>query len=300
MRSCHRWQAAALAVLGMGVLLVLGCGRSGSSEKAIEYRPLRFETGPAIDIAAVLSNASIAIRGEADRTETEITAILTATGGSLQQAQRRVEELEISVVHQGKRIGIRFEPPEEAAKWGELPTARFEVLTSNQGTIRVEAANGSVEVSDLDGDVAILTDRGSVDVRRASGVFEVDVRDGSMSFSDIAGRLTARAERGSAVIEGAVLEADVETRIGDISYAGTLAGSENRLVASYGGVSLRVPLASQLEVEAEVVTGQIESSLPFVGDVSGTKWLATLNAPTARVFLRSTNAWIRIEPLDNM
>jgi len=92
----------------------------------------------------------------------------------------------------------------------------------------------------------------------------------------------------------------VETRVGNITYSGSLLGTQNRLVASYGGVTLRIPSESELELEAEVVTGRIESSLPWEGDVSGQEWLATLNAPTAYVFVRSTNGWIRVEPSETM
>jgi len=168
-----RSRGHAVILLGLVVLLAFGCRRADELREATEYRPLRFQTGPAMDIEAVLTNGSISIRGEVGRTETEITAILVASGRSLDRAQRRVEDLDISLTQQGERIEIRFEPPKEAETWSELPTARFEILTSDRGALHVEATDGSVRVVGIDGEVSILAEGGEVDVRQVSGTLEV-------------------------------------------------------------------------------------------------------------------------------
>jgi len=93
---------------------------------------------------------------------------------------------------------------------------------------------------------------------------------------------------------------DLETNIGDIEFSGRFAGLDHRIDASNGGITLAIPADSELRLEAEVVTGRIESSLPFVGDTDGREWSAVLNAATSIVHLRATNGWIRIDASDNI
>ena len=272
--------------IGLGLLALtvclIGCGRSGPLSEGIEYRPRTFGTGEAAEIRVIATHGSVSIRGEGGRSRVDVTAILRASGRSARQAQQRVEELAVSMEKQGSRVELSFAPPAEANDWDESPSVRFDVVVPVETTVRIETTNGEVTLVDVHGNVDLQVANGGIHVVRANG------------------RLKAYAERADILVETSELAVDLETRIGSIEFSGRLVGRENRLVALHGGISIAIPPDSELQIEAEAVTGGIESGLRFDGDVSGREWLATLNAATTYAFVRSTNGWIRIDALENI
>jgi len=141
---------------------------------------------------------------------------------------------------------------------------------------------------------------GTIEVARSAGAIDLTVVNGEIRVSDATGTLLARGERSDIRVEASEVSVDLETNIGDIEFSGRFAGPDHRIHASNGGITLAIPADSELRLEAEVVTGRIESSLPFVGDTDGREWSAVLNAATSIVHLRATNGWIRIDASDNI
>ena len=277
--SSRRW--IGLGLLALAACLT-GCERSGPLSEAIEYRPMTFGTGEIAEIHVTAISGSVSICGETGRSSVDVTAVLRVRGRSPQQARQRVEGLAVSMQRQGTRVDLSFAPPVEADSWDESPSVRFEMIVPVKTMIVIETTHGEVTLVDIAGDIDLQVTNGGIHVVHAGG------------------RLKARAERSDIRIEASELAVDLETEIGDIGFSGCFIGHENRLVAIHGGISIEVPPDSELQIEAQAVTGRIESNLPWVGDVSGPEWLATLNAATTHAFLRSTNGWIRIDAWENI
>jgi len=259
------------------LLLVAACGRSGPTSEATEYRPVSFDTGETAELVVVAVNGSVSIRGEDDRSTVDVAAILHASGGSADLARQRVEGLEVSMRQQGRRVDLSFEPPEASSRWQELPSVRFEVSVPTKTSVQVDTSNGEVGVAGIDGEI------------------DLSVSNGVIHVADVSGSLAARGERSDIVVESASVEADLETQIGDIAFSGRLVGPEHRIHASNGGIDLRIPADSEIRIQAEAVTGRIETDLPLSGDMDGREWSAVLNAATTHADLRTVNGWIRIE-----
>ncbi|MFC2081778.1 hypothetical protein ACFLR0_01185 [Candidatus Bipolaricaulota bacterium] len=296
-RQCVR--IAILLSLG-SVALLLGCSRSHSSVEAIEYRPVSFATGTSVEVSVLAVNGSVSIHGEGGRTATDVTAILRASGRSRSQAQERVEGLPVRMIQQGERVELAFELAEEAKRWDEPPSVLFEVRLPAQAVISVTSSNGAVRVAGIEGRIVIDMERGTVEVERSEGEIDLTVANGEIRVSDAAGVLRARGERSDILVEASDVSADLETIIGDVGFSGRFVGPDHRIHASNGVITLNIPTDSELQLEATVSTGRIESGLPFVGDTEGMEWSAVLNAASSLLSLRSTNGWIRIDALDNI
>lgn len=300
MRTIRALRIASILPHALAVALVLGCGRSDSSFEATEYRPVSFATGASAEVVILVTNGSVSIRGEIGRAATDVTAILRASGRSPSQAQRRVEGLAVTMVHQGNRVELAFEPSEETTRWDEQPSVHFEVNLPAQAVVDVTASNGAASVDGVEGRIAIDVAQGTAEVRRSAGEVDLHVANGEIRVSSAAGRLRARGERSGIVVSESEVSADLETSIGDIEFSGRFVGPDHRIHASNGGITLSIPTDSEVRLEATVITGRIESRLPFVGDTEGREWSAVLNAATSLVRLRATNGWIRIDPSDNI
>ena len=268
--------------LAVFLLLLAACGRSGPTFEATEYRPVSFGTGETAELVVVAINGSVLVHGEAGRSTVDVTAVLHASGGSAYQARQRVEGLEVTMRQQGRRVDLSFEPPEAANRWQELPSVRFEVSVPAKTSVQVDTSNGEASVAGIDGEIDLSVSRGGIRV------------------VDVSGSLVARAERTDIVVERANIETDIEAQIGDITFSGRLVGSEHRIHASNGGVDLRIPADSEIRINAEAVTGRIETDLPLYGDTEGREWSAVLNAPTTYADLRTVNGWIRIEAWESL
>jgi len=282
MRVGRSREDALFVCLAVLLVLVAACGHSGPTSEATEYRPVSFDTGNTAEIVVSAINGSVSIRGEVGCTTIDATAVLQASGGSADQARQRVEGLEVTMHQEGRRVDLSFEPPEAASRWQELPCVRFEVSVPTETSVRIDTSNGAVSVLGIDGEI------------------DLTVSNGSIRAIDVSGRLVARAERTDIVVMRASVEADLETQIGDITFSGRLVGSEHRIHASNGGIDLRIPADSEIRIEAEAVTGRIETDLPLSGDTEGREWSAVLNAPTTHADLRTVNGWIRIGAGENL
>lgn len=293
-------RVAILLTIGAATGILVACSRSDSSVEAIEYRPVSFAAGGSPEVVVVTINGSVSILGEVGRTTTGVTAILRASGRSLRQAQQRVEGLPVTMTRKGDRVELTFEPPEETARWDEQPSVLFEVRLPAQASIHVDSSNGSARVEDIEGRIVIDMERGTVEVHRCQGEIDLAVTNGTIRVSDAVGTLRARGERSDIVVSTSEVSVDLETMIGDVEFSGRFVGLAHRIHASTGGITLSIPSDSELQLEAAVSTGRIESSLPFAGDTEGTEWSAVLNAATSVLNLRSTNGWIRVEASDNI
>jgi len=186
---------AVVLSLGAATVLLAGCSRSGSSVEGVEYRPVSFATGASVEVIVVAVNGSVSIRGEAGRTTTDVTAILRASGRSLNQAQQRVEGLPVTMTQQGNRVNLAFEPPAEASRWDEPPSVLFEVRLPAQAVVEVGSSNGTVSVDGVEGRIVIDMAGGTIEVARSAGAIDLTVVNGEIRVSDATGTLLARGER---------------------------------------------------------------------------------------------------------
>lgn len=150
--------------------------------------------------------------------------------------------------------------------------------------IRVEAVNLDVDVTDVDGDVAIETITGDVHVERVGALLSVSTVDGGVDIREPRGptRVSAHADDivilgpGDAV-EAVSLDGDItitgsssgsvraETQSGDIEFAGAIRpGGRYEFYLHSGDVRLVLPATLDARVRASTFHGDFQSDFPVV------------------------------------
>lgn len=265
---------------------------------------------------------TVEIRGEADRTDIEVTTTVRARRTSLEQAQERIDALSLSETRTDDTLYLGFLVPEQGNGW--LASAEFVVLVPIQisldvigndvdvtvdgvtGTIQIDSQRGRVEGRNLAGEIrvvtaAVLTEPGDVVLDELSGSVTVETETGRLTIRSISGALEVVTESGDVVVRGADLDRfSVESKTGDIEFSGRLAGAgaAHEVRTNRGDIHLRIPIDSRLRIEAEVsIGGSITSALSLSGDTDGKQWSATLNAPDATLRLNTLDGQILISRL---
>jgi DUF4097 and DUF4098 domain-containing protein YvlB len=120
-------------------------------------------------------------------------------------------------------------------------------LEDGRGTIRLEARSGALSVQGFDGELTLDTTQGQVAVDRGHGNLRVTNRNGAIDVRGVSlTGLNATSQNGSVRFEGR-LEA----------------GSENRLEATHGGVTVALPADSALRVDLSTGLGSLRVDLPI-------------------------------------
>jgi len=310
-----RWLLLVLVV----VVLLAGCEQSGGNVEATDVRTAVYPVDGETILVVESDRGTVEIRGEADRVVIEVSTTIRARGASLEQAQQRLDALDLPETQTDGALYIGFHVPEQGNGW--LASAEFVVLVPIQisldvigddvdvtienatGTIQVDSERGRVEGRGLAGGIHVVTGTvlpGSADVvlSELSGAVTVRTEAGRLTVHSISGALDVTTESGDIVVRGADLDCfTVESKTGDVEFSGRLSseGATHEVRTNRGDIHLRIPIDSRLQIEAEVsIGGSITSALPLSGDTEGKEWSATLNAPDATLRLKTLDGQILI------
>ncbi len=236
---------------------IAGCERTVSDVEAVDDRTSSHPADGVRTLVVDSDRGTVVIRGETGRGAIDVTATLRASGTTLEQAEARLEALDVSETRSDDTLRLGFRAPAEGKA-----TADLVVLVPLGTSIDVNGGEVEVTVGSVTGTLRIATETGDVVVRGA----DLD-------------RLV------------------VESEAGDVEFSGRLAGkgAVHELRTDRGDVHVRIPLDARLRIEARLSRGGIiTSSLPLSGDTEGTEWSAVLNAPDATLRLETRDGRILI------
>lgn len=153
--------------------------------------------------------------------------------------------------------------------WGNRPLkVHYEIVVPNKYNLDVETAGGSIDVSDLEGQVRLHTSGGSIDLgniagavkastsggsiglRGASGPAELHTSGGSIQVGEVDGPVTARTSGGSVTVDGANGDVVARTSGGSLR----LRNIRSNLDAKTSGGSIHAEILEQIEQPAEIRT----------------------------------------------
>ena len=255
-----RLRTALFLFVAWTACVIAGCERTVSDVEAVDIRSSSHSADGVRALVVESDRGTVVIRGETDRETIDVTATLRARGASLEQAEARLEALDVSETRSDGTLCLGFRIPAEGA----------------EGTAAA--------------DLVVLVPLGtSIDVNGG----EVGVTIGSVS-----GTLRIATETGDVVVRGADLERfAVSSGTGDVEFSGRFVGTGavHEMRTDRGDVHVRIPLDARLRIDARVPRGGIvTSSLPLSGDTGGTEWSAVLNAPDATLRLETRDGGILI------
>lgn len=317
--AANRLLRARFLLAVSSIVLLVGCDQQDGSVEAVDVRTAVYSVGQGGMLVVESDRGRIEIGGEVNRTDIEVTTTIRALGTSLEQAQERIDALDLPETQTDDALYLGFRVPTDGATWHA--SAEFVIVVPSQtsldvigdavdvtiedvtGAIQIDSQSGCVEGRRLAGEIHVVTalglaGDGDVALDELSGSVTVETESGRLTVHSISGTLDVTTQSGDVVVRGADLERFVvQSKTGDVEFSGRLAGSGavHEVRTNRGDVHLRIPLDSRLRVEAEVsIGGSIASALPLAGDTEGKEWSAILNAPDAILHLKTLDGQILI------
>ncbi len=303
MKKKHLWIALGIVGLLAAAIFLGGCeeedvtsvfGAANVNATKVETVELPFEAPVTLDVDT--SNGGVTVQGVEGIEAVSITITLRSRGGTLEEAQDRVDRIVYHAEQTGNRITARYLASEQEADVRRYSGVDFDVLVPIETRVEVDTSNGEITVEDIDGTITLDTSNGAIDVYDSSGSLNADTSNGRIEVVRFAGDLYLDTSNGEMWLEQVSGTVDAETSNGSVQYIGTPAVGSNRIRTSNGSITVRVPFDASIAFDAGTSSGRIRSSLSLVGDTQGDEWSAELNPPAMVTFeLWTSNGTIRIE-----
>jgi DUF4097 and DUF4098 domain-containing protein YvlB len=160
----------------------------------------------------------------------------------------------------------------------------------------ITSGSGSLEATDIGGDLRCTTGSGSVTISGVQGDVRITSGSGSITVSKPMGRVEAHTGSGGITIQGATSDLNVRAASGSLRVQGN--PGENSfwdLHTASGGVELTVPSNASFRLSASAVSGGIQTDIPIVIEEQGRHSLrARVGNGGARVEVETVSGSIRI------
>ena len=168
------------------------------------------------------------------------------------------------------------------------------------GPLDGNTSGGRIQVKDCDGTVKIHTSGGGIDVAGGTGTLDGGTSGGAVTVKNFHGPTHVSTSGGGITVENVAGELDGSTSGGSIHAVllSPLADSV-KLSTSGGGVTVRVPGDASFDLDAKTSAGGVSSELPVsvVGKAERSHLKGTVNGGGKSVVLRTSAGGINIQKL---
>ena len=196
------------------------------------------------------------VAGEGD--EYVIQAVKEVWGQGQEDAQARLQELQVVFTHSGGRVTVQvLEPPQmhvlSIVNRGSVVS--FRITVPRQSDVRLSTRDGQVLVRDLKGDLQIENRFGPVQIEDVMGAITVDARDRDVTIlrsGDRRAELEIHNRFGDLTLRDVTAsQVQVENRDGDVTLESLQIGGPLRVEARFGMVDLEDVSATDVEITSD-------------------------------------------------
>jgi DUF4097 and DUF4098 domain-containing protein YvlB len=213
------------------------------------------------------------------KSEVEVRVRKKYKGSSEERAMEAFDDIDVFITKKGKDVHVKVEAARR--NFGKRMNLSFAVMVPETYNVDLETKGGSIDIDDLEGDVAAKTAGGSIGVGEVTnGDVDVETKGGSISIDGVMnGNCLAETAGGSISVGDVSGTLDVRTAGGSISLANiggrtvartsggsiSVEGSGGDLTAKTSGGSIRI---GEVDGDVEVATAGGSLSIgPASGDV---------------------------------
>ena len=253
-----------------------GCWPRAKYEKTLTLQaPL--ESGSTV--VAKTSYGSITAEG-ADVTDCNVIAQIRVQAPTETEAAEIAEDVKIRLERDGKELKITADKPH--VRNNRSISISYKMTVPRQTNLDCSSSYGSLELSDVNGDIEADTSYGSIKCAGINGQMRLDTSYGRIKCRDIIS-----------------LDIDAHTSYGniDIEYSDKASGDTHaKLRTSYGDVSLQAPPDFAGEVDLGTNHGSVKTDLPITvkGKISNTKIKGTISEGNGKLCLKTSFGSIKI------
>ncbi len=250
-----------LTVLAAALLGAIPAGATTREELLDET----YSFQPGDTLALSNTNGSVTI-GTWDRSEIRVEAVKKVRHRDEDRAQEVMDQLLIEIEQSAGRIDIETRYP----KFGDSWLSGWNVSANVEYTITVPQ-QADLDVSTVNGKVAVVGVRGRLDVRTTNGGIRID---------DAGGTVQAKTTNGG-----------IDAELHQID-----AGEDLSFRTTNGSITVSLPEEIQATLTARTTNGSIKTDFPVqvVGKMSRTRIEGEINGGGGKLDLKTTNGGIKI------
>jgi len=230
-----------------------------------------------------------------DRDDIEVRACKRARAESSDAAANLLKSINVSSNENDTRLTLDVEAPK---RWNRRGQVFLQVSVPRGLQIEVNAVNGRVDVQCIRGPVIARSANGSANITDVVGDVEIVTSNAKVSCSCTCGKIVARSSNGKIVLEGHKGSVDATTSNGLIRVGLDAIGDEGVILAtSNGRIALDLPEEINAEVDLRVDNGVIrnERRLCKAQRESNGVVRGRLGAGGALIKLRTSNGSISLK-----
>ena len=191
---------------------------------------------------------------------------------------RDAEDFVVTSDVSGNVLNVRGEM--EGNSWNRHLKVKFVITVPEQFNIELDTSGGSLEISDISGDVNAHTSGGSIRVGTIKGDVELDTSGGSIKTEEIYGALNARTSGGS-------IKATFAEQLKDDAVLDTSGGS----VTAFLIEDIKV------DIDASTSGGRVSSDFSVDGKVKKRSIRGEINGGGPKLKLRTSGGSVSIRSL---
>lgn len=241
-------------------------------------------TRPLVDVRNL--HGTIRLRGE-DRIDVQVRATLKLTTDSEAEADEMAGELQRGIRADGGRVHVHYPRSEGRSGFGRLrdtaeqggrleidyeiaaPSGSSVELSLVNGTVAVQAiegrarirmVNGNFEVQDIGQDVSMQYVNAGGSVRRTGGQVHVHYTNGGLEVVEPDGEVSVHVVNGRVEVKNARAAVNMRGVSGTYILSGPI-GAEVKIWSGQGSIRLDLPEDSRFELDAKSTLGSVTSEL---------------------------------------
>ena len=256
-------------------LMVLALTLSVTSLAAAELeevfdRTLNVRAGTEFEIENV--NGSITVTGW-DQAKIRIRAVKKVESGDDRAAREAMKQLRIEVKQTNDEVSVDTIYPKRGENGSFLDLffgssvqaqVKYEINVPRNMDASIDTVNGSINLSDVAGEIELDTTNGKITVLRSSGSVDASTTNGAIA----------------------------------VELVSVAPGKAMRFETTNGRITLSVPASLAAEINAATTNGSVRSDLPLTTSrYSRTSVKGTLNGGGPEIRLRTTNGGIDIKTI---
>ena len=243
--------------LVLGSLLLIGCDDMewGDSQRYKEDFQYSYNLRPGGRISLENLNGAIEIIGQ----ETDKVDV---SGTKYASTEQVVQAMKIDIVASGDSVRIRtVSPSGHRGNHG----ARYVIRVPRRVDLdRITSSNGSIRIEAVEGTARLRTSNGSVRVLQLKGPVEIDTSNGSIELNEQTGSVVAHTSNGSVRAEGVKGYFEATTSNGSINARLTdpEQGRPVKLESSNGGITLAMDAVRSNDIRINTSNSSITLRVP--------------------------------------
>jgi hypothetical protein len=243
-----------------------------------------------------IPDGKVEVKGT-DREGVSYTGELLINGSSQEKANEAMKS-DWTVQRNGDTLALVLE--QKGPKWNLISIfdwtqkkAFLTVQIPQSLLTKIETSNGSVHITDMNGDSEVKTSNGPITLVNIHGNVKANTSNGTGTFTDIDGSLDMHTSNGGITLKNIAGNVTAESSNGSINGSSIINGKWD-FKTSNGRIVLAIPEDSNADIEAKTSNGSVGGDLDWQ---SGEKTHRTSKLGTGvnEITLKSSNGSIDVD-----